>query len=164
MWPKHLRVTLYGMYFNLLKLISVFVFLQTQLVRPTEWQYTVLRVDQAELELISGTYCTFQTHNCSAHVCQSDCSVWFDRKWIPWKQDVATGVRHWKWSGKIIKEGASVNEGERLQRLFLYTGMCVLCPSLLEEVMMMMDVGRKREWGRCAPTFSVSYIQPLVYY
>lgn len=96
--------------------------------------------------------------DCSAHVCKSDCSVWFDRKWIPWKQDVTTGMQCWKWSGKTIKEGASVNEGERLQRLFLYMCMCVccvcvscvcVCPSLLEEVMM-MDGGRKRDWSSCA--------------
>lgn len=50
----------------------------------------------------------------------SNCSVWFDRKWIPWKQDVETGMRGWKWSGKVIKEGISVNEGERPQLLFRY--------------------------------------------
>lgn len=59
-------------------------------------QETVLLVDEAEIKLISGIYCTLKTCERSAHGCQSDCSVWFDRKWIPWKQDVATGVRHWK--------------------------------------------------------------------
>lgn len=128
-------------------------------IRPEEWQkgncFTGLY--QAEINLISGTNCTRQTCDCSARVCQSYCAVWFDRKWIPWKEDVATGVRRWKWSGKIIKKGASVNEGERLQRLFLYMHICVLClcilcvcPSLLGGEVMMMDGGQKRDWGSCA--------------
>lgn len=46
-------------------------------------------VGQAEVHRIRGACCRLYR---SPRVCQSDCSVWFDRKWIRWKQDVATGV------------------------------------------------------------------------
>lgn len=79
----------------------------------------------SRIKLISGTYC----RNCRPafifHVCQSDCLV-FDRKWIPLNQDVGTGMQCWKWSGKIIRGAASVNEEERLQQRFLYMRTCVV--------------------------------------
>lgn len=102
----------------------------------------------------------------------------FDRKWILWKQDVTTESQRWKWSGKIIKEGASANESERPLRLFLYAAAVYLMfvfSSLSEEVMM-MDGGWERDRSSCvhvvrdgvmegnSAIFNVSYIHFLVRY